>query len=73
MKKETNRFDAIDEENNSFTVIEYTEFIPSGTWGNPNQMEEGLKEYRLVSGEAVNRKSDDEFKIVASGKNIRRQ
>lgn len=52
-------------------IHEVTEQVESGTFGNLDATEEGLKSYRRVSDHAaLNRLSDTEFQVVSTGEKL---
>ena len=67
----TGQFTAIDEQGRTYQIIEYTKFHDTSTYGNPDNWMEGLKEYRLNDDSHVNKNSETEFEVVASGIKLR--
>ena len=67
----TDQFAAVDEDDNRYIILEYTEFavvrVPGGSQEIP-----GLKGYQLGHGEPVNKLSETEFEAVESGTKLRR-
>jgi hypothetical protein len=66
--EETDRFECVDEDGNSYPIIEFTEFVEAGTWGGRGGELEGNKFFELEDGAPVNRINAGEFRIVGSGK-----
>jgi hypothetical protein len=63
-------FEVFDSEGRRYLIHEYVTIIPMGTLNDPNATAEGLKAYRTADGGAVNRRSDNEFEIVATGMRV---
>lgn len=63
--RKTGEINAVDENGNRHKIIKYTDFETVDTFGASEEVE-GLNEYRLASGEVVNKISDTEFVVVAS-------
>lgn len=64
-KRKTGEFIAVDASGNRYTIIKYTDVETSRTFG-ASEAVTGLDEYRLATGEPVNRISDGEFFAVIS-------
>lgn len=62
---------AVDELGQKYQIIEFTEYHDVSTFTTPGIWEEGLKEFRLSDGSPVNKLSDTDFEIVASGVQLR--
>ena len=56
MDREVDRFECIDDDGNSYTVIEYQEFLSGGI--------PGMKRLELDDGSAVTTVDDKTFKII---------
>jgi hypothetical protein len=69
--RHTGQYTAEDAQGRRYQIVEYTEFHHVSTFGNLDQWVEGLKDYRLSDGSHVNRDSETEFEIVASGVKLR--
>ena len=65
ISRKTGEIKAVDEKGNRYKIIKYTDFETSTTFGESQEVT-GFDEYRLATGEAVNKISDTEFVIVAS-------
>jgi hypothetical protein len=65
--KRTDEFTAQDEQGNSFRIVEYTDIVPTGTYGNPGATEDGLKSLQLETGGHVNLNPDGTYTIVSTG------
>jgi hypothetical protein len=66
------QFVAYDDENRVYSVVARQSRIDTGSLDGGGSIG-GLKEYRLADGSAVNQLSDTEFKIVTTGRLIRRR
>jgi hypothetical protein len=64
-KRKTGEIIAVDPSGNRYTIIKYTDIETVRTYG-ASETVTGLDEYRLATGEPVNRISDDEFFAVIS-------
>jgi hypothetical protein len=53
-------------------VLELQEIINAGTFDNPNAIIPGLKRFALRAGGPVNFVDENTFKIVMTGKTVRR-
>ncbi|MDQ4120711.1 MAG: hypothetical protein M3209_04605 [Acidobacteriota bacterium] len=62
---------AIDENGREYRVLEFTEYHDASTFTTPNVWEEGLKELKLSDGSLINKISDTEFEVVATGIRLR--
>lgn len=63
--RKTGEIMSIDAKGNRHKIIKYTDFETVDTFGASEEVA-GNDEYRLATGEAVNKVSDDEFIVVAS-------
>lgn len=68
----TNEMSLVRADGRPVVVYEFTEVIPSGTYGDPDATEDGLKSLRLESGGPVNFNPDGTFTIVATGEVLKR-
>ena len=64
MLKKIEEFVAFDDNNSKYRVIHYKSIINAGTLDDPDATILGLSEYRLRSGESINRISDTEFELL---------
>lgn len=71
-KRESDQFEAQDDEGNLYTVIEYQLVIESEPISGPSSIMKGTKELFLGNGRAVNYIDDDTFEVVETEKIIRR-
>jgi hypothetical protein len=72
--RETGRFNAVGSDGRTYLVVELTEFEDTTTF--ESKTTEWLatqKSYRLNDGSAVNRNSDTELTVVATGVRLTRQ
>jgi hypothetical protein len=53
MEEITKTFKAFSEDGQEFIIHEYTNFIKSGTFENPNRVTPGMKELRTSNGDKV--------------------
>jgi hypothetical protein len=63
----------VDDEGNEYTVIEGQEVINAGTQENPNATVPGMKWARLAVGGNCNYVDADTYKVVSTGRIIRRR
>jgi hypothetical protein len=63
--RKTGEIMAVDAKGNRHKIIKYTDFETITTFGASEEVA-GNDEYRLATGEAVNKVSDTEFLVVAS-------
>ncbi len=63
----TGTFETVGSNGERYALYEYTEYIPAGTFGDPNAMVEGLKEFRTSEGLHVNRVGKGQYKILQTG------
>jgi hypothetical protein len=63
--RKTGEIAAVDDKGNRYTIIKYTNFELVRGFGSSETVT-GLDEYRLKTGEYVNRISDSEFVVVIS-------
>jgi hypothetical protein len=63
--RKTGEIMAVDAKGNRHKIIKYTDFETVDTFGASEEVA-GNDEYRLATGEAVNKVSDTEFLVVAS-------
>jgi hypothetical protein len=63
--RKTGEIMAVDEKGKRHKIIKYTDFETVDTFGASEEVA-GNDEYRLATGEAVNKVSDTEFVVVAS-------
>jgi hypothetical protein len=71
-EKITDSFNAVDSNGREVTILKITEFIAAPTFGNPNpEPDEGLHYFKLADGSRLNKLSDAEFEIVATGEKLR--
>ena len=68
--RKTGEIMAVDAKGNHHKIIKYTDFETVDTFGASEEVE-GLNEYRLATGEVVNKISDTEFVVVASDLNLK--
>jgi hypothetical protein len=71
MSRKTGEIMAIDAQGNRHKILKYTDFETVDTFGASEEVA-GYDEYRLVTGEAVNKISDDEFFVVVSNVALKR-
>jgi len=62
--KRIEEFVAVDSTGKKYQVIHYKSIINSGGLDNPTSTMLGLSEFRLSSGESINRISDTEFELL---------
>lgn len=65
-QEETKRFEASDANGNSFTIIEFTEFIEVSTRGG-TQTVAGKKSLRTTDGQPVNRLAKGKYQLPLLG------
>jgi hypothetical protein len=68
--RKTGEIMAVDEKDNRHKIIKYTDFETLDTLDASTELA-GLDEYLLETGEVVNKVSDNEFVVVASGLKLR--
>ncbi|MEE9448853.1 MAG: hypothetical protein V3V72_02290 [Ignavibacteriaceae bacterium] len=66
MEEITKTFKAFSEDGQEFIIHEYTNFIKSGTFENPNRVTPGMKELRTSNGDKVNRLDKGKYEIVST-------
>ena len=64
MKKHTGTFKTHSDDGKIFTIHEYTNFIKSGSFEDPDQLTAGMKELRTSDGKTVNRIEKGKYKIL---------
>jgi hypothetical protein len=64
MLKKIEEFEAVDSNNKSYRVIHFKSIINAGTLDDPGATILGLSEFRLSTGENINRISDTEFELL---------
>ena len=64
MLKKIEEFDATDNNNKKYRVIHYRSVISTADMDNPNNTVLGLSDFKLSTGESVNRISDTEFELL---------
>jgi len=62
--KKIEEFDAVDSNGKKYRVIHYKSIKNTGTLDNPHSTMLGLSDYKLSSGESINRISDTEFELL---------
>jgi hypothetical protein len=70
MKRQTGIFTAHGDDNRSYTIFEYTDFIDAGSHDTTAKLQ-GLKELRTSDGVPVNFIEPGVYKIVATGVTLR--
>lgn len=70
---ETDRFTVVSDDGQKFTIIVLTggAEVTSNQYGEAGELL-GLKHYRTIDGQAVDKNSNGTFKLTASGLNLRR-
>ncbi len=69
----TGEFVALDDNGRPHTVIEYTDFIYTGTLVDPNTRTPGLKSYKLTDGDHCNVSDDGTLQVLRTGIKLRRR
>ena len=69
---EVGRFECRDQDGNSYTVIRYEGVVPAPTSSDPNATIPGMRRLALAEGKRVNYLGGTTFRIVQSGKTIRK-
>jgi hypothetical protein len=64
--KETNRFQARDDNGTPFTIIEFTEFIEASSRAGTETVP-GMKSLKTTSGHSVNRVDKGKFQVAVLG------
>lgn len=64
MLKKIEEFDAFDSNNKKYRVIHYKSVINTGNLDNPHATILGLSEFKLNTGESINRISDTEYELL---------
>jgi hypothetical protein len=73
MRREVDRFHAVDDDGRTYTVIVYQDFHQQQSLSGPPKFVPGSKDLRLSDGSYLSPTDDpDTFKIVETGKPIRR-
>jgi len=72
MIKEIERFQAVSDSGNKYTVLIYQKFIDASTAEDPNKYIPGIKSARTLDGQPLNRIDDKSFEIVETGEIITR-
>lgn len=62
--KKVEEFEAVDSNGKKYRVIHYKSIINTGELNNPNSTMLGLSDFRLSSGESINRVSESEFELL---------
>lgn len=71
-QEEIDRFQAKDDDGQLFTVVEYQHMIEVTPISGPTSIVKGTKEMLLTNGHSVEYIDDETFKVVETGKLIRR-
>jgi hypothetical protein len=71
MTRHTGTFQAIGSDNETYTVLVYSNDIAAGTLSDPHAVVEGLKELRTSGGLAVNRMGKGEYQVVQTRVSLR--
>lgn len=64
MKKEVSRFTAASEDGESFTIIEWRSVRNTSALSGSGPARLGMSEFRMLSGDAVNKIDSETFKVV---------
>jgi hypothetical protein len=68
----TNEFMVKTDGGEQYTIIEYTDVIPAGSFQDPKKEVPGLKTLMTSDGQHVNYREDGTYEIVESGKIARK-
>lgn len=71
-REEIDRFEAKDDDGKIFTVVEYQHMIEVTPISGPTSIAKGTKELFLTNGHSVEYIDDETFKVIETGKIIRR-
>lgn len=63
----TARLPGTGNDGHDYVVHEFTELVPTPTYGNPRASKYGMKAYRLESGEACSRQALAVFRVMKTG------
>lgn len=64
--KKIDEFDAFDSTNKKYRIVHYKSVKNVSDLSNQNAAKQGMSEYRLGTGERINRISDTEFELPMS-------
>ena len=68
---QTDQFLAIDSNGNEHTILEFTELVDSASLGDTGStLLDSNREYRIATGEHLNRVGEKEFVLVETGENL---
>ena len=62
--KKTDQFKAYDSDENTYLIIEYTEYEKAEYFGSPPKLVELLKSYKTSDGDCVNKIDKNNFEIL---------
>ena len=66
MRRQTGTFEAVGCDNETYTVLEFTEYIAVGTLSDPHAVVEGLKELRTSEGLPLHWMRKGQYQVVST-------